>query len=116
MKDIFVNTLRADNSKAFQKTEFIKLLQKTLQGRVDEAYVFGSFAQGKLTRDSDIDLILIKPSTTTFVERPLEFQDLYDLGPEIDILVYTPQEFIKLTENPSPGFWRSVVSTMEKIL
>jgi hypothetical protein len=42
--------------------------------------------------------------------------DLLDLFPGLDILVYTPREFEKLTSDPSPGFWKSAVAEMRQIL
>jgi len=51
-----------------------------------------------------------------FLERAKDFFDLLDIAPAIDILVYTPEEFQKLTENPSVGFWTSVVREMKKVI
>jgi uncharacterized protein len=97
------------------RDEFIKQLRSSLAGRVIEAWIFGSFAEETMHHYSDIDLILVKKTDIKFVERSFEFQDIRDIGPEMDILVYTPTEFKALTENPTIGFWNSVVSTMMRI-
>lgn len=36
-------------------------------------------------------------------------------GYEIDLLVYTPDEFASLIQNPSPGFWRTAVGEMKRL-
>lgn len=43
-------------------------------------------------------------------------EDLLDLGPRLDILVYTPEEFARLTADPSPGFWRNAVKAMRRVI
>jgi hypothetical protein len=35
---------------------------------------------------------------------------------DMDLLVYAPQEFEKLTGDPSPGFWVSAVASMRRIM
>jgi len=69
-----------------------------------------------MTPQSDLDLILVTPTSRPFVQRPLEFADLLDIVPRIDILVYTPEELEQLTRDPSPGFWRSVTSTWRRVV
>lgn len=87
-----------------------------LSGRIDRAYFFGSLARDQARAGSDIDLIIVKQSDVAFARRSREFFDLYDIYPALDLLVYTEQEFEKLTKNPSPGFWRSVVGEMIRIV
>jgi predicted nucleotidyltransferase len=56
-------------------------------------YLFGSFAQGKVKRWSDIDLVIIKKTEKPFLERIKEV--ILILRPKVglDVLVYTPDEF-----------------------
>lgn len=100
----------------FTRESFLSLLKDKLKGRVVSAWIFGSFATDTLKPSSDVDLILVKNSNLPFLERGREFFDLLDIGPAIDILVYTPEEFQKLTENPSVGFWTSVVKEMIRVV
>jgi hypothetical protein len=67
-------------------------------------------------RFTDVDLILVKETDRPFNERPPEFDDLYDLGPELDLLVYTPAEFDTMMQNPSTGFWSRVATEKIRIL
>lgn len=81
------------------------LRDKLINRAVDQAWLFGSLATQSTTPWSDLDVVIVKSSDITFIERPREFFDLYDLGIPIDLLVYTPEEFAELRDSDSP-FWR----------
>ncbi|MBF0299279.1 MAG: nucleotidyltransferase domain-containing protein [Oligoflexia bacterium] len=98
------------------KSELITMLISALKERVSEAYIFGSVATNTFTSDSDVDIMLVVETKLGFIDRPKEFLDIMDIVPNMDILVYTPLEFNKLTTNPTIGFWESVTKTMEKII
>jgi predicted nucleotidyltransferase len=100
-------------SPAYANIEF-RLVTK-LKGRVKAAYLFGSLATGRITPESDIDLLLVCETEERFVERPLRFGDLLDIFPEIDILVYTPHEFEKQMRLTA-GFWGEFKRTMRRIV
>lgn len=87
----------------------------TLKGRVQNAYVFGSFATGIVTNSSDIDLILLVHTDTSFSKRALDFEDLFTIHPNLDILVYTPAEFAKQMQE-NQGFWKSVKATIRQLI
>jgi predicted nucleotidyltransferase len=91
-------------------------LHERLAGRVKAAYIFGSYGTSEFGPDSDVDIMLVAETDKTFTERALDYPDLYDLAAALDLLVYTPEEFATLTEDPSPGFWASVVASMRRIL
>ena len=100
----------------YTRARITELFREKLAGRVLSAYFFGSFASDSRDRDSDIDLIIVKNTDTPFLERPAEFFDLLDLVPACDIFVYTPEEFYKLTKDPSPGFWQDVTKGMTRFV
>lgn len=87
-----------------------------LAGRVEAAYIFGSLARGEIHPGSDLDLIVIKETKRPFLERAREFDDLWEIFPRLDLLVYTPAEFAALSAETAPGFWKSVTGEMKKIL
>ena len=91
-------------------------LRTSLLGRVEKAYVFGSVADGTYKAGSDIDLILIEDSKLPFAQRGTEFLDLFEIHPEIDILVYSQAEFERQLESSELGFWRSVRQTMRQLI
>lgn len=69
---------------------------------VREAYLFGSFARGKQTPDSDIDLRLVCGDTMTFgalYELSLELEK--ELGRKVDIVTNPP-------EHMRPAFRKSI--------
>lgn len=56
--------------------------------------IFGSCAKGIISKDSDIDLIIVKASDMPRFQRGLEIRkSLMGAGVPIDLLVFTPEEF-----------------------
>ena len=98
------------------RDDFIKKLTGLLEGSVIEAYVFGSLATDTYDCDSDIDLLLVARSTRPFIERPLDYPQLYDLDVPFDVLVYTPEEFEKIRKDEPTPFWKNVLTEMIKII
>lgn len=95
-------------------TDFIEKLCALLASRVEAAYIFGSYGTPKFGPESDIDLILVTKTDLPFVERPRLFKDLYQLHPNMDMLVYLPSEFAALLRE-EVGFWASVKSTLREL-
>ncbi len=63
------------------------------QYKPEKIFVFGSFASGRITADSDIDLFIIKKTTKPRRERQREVSRLLlDREVPVDILVFTPGE------------------------
>ena len=114
-KKILVRTER-DPLFGLTPNETIEYLRKALEGRAEEAYLYGSFGTGDFNRHSDIDLIIVCNTDAPFVERGNAFADLRQKLPSIEALVYTPEEFTSLTADPTAGFWRTVTATMRRIM
>jgi len=96
--------------------QFEKELRARLVGRVEAAYIFGSYGTSEFGRDSDVDILLVARTDKPFLERSLDYPELYELAASLDLLVYTPEEFASLTVDPSPGFWTSAVASMRRLL
>jgi len=94
--------------------DFIAQLCSRLAGRVEAAYLFGSFGSSAYRKGSDIDLILVVETDRPFVERPQLFSDLYELFPNIDLLVYRREELANLLQEKI-GFWASVRSSLREL-
>ena len=59
----------------------------------EKIILFGSYAWGKPTEDSDVDLFIVKETKEARTKRHLKVDRmLLDRTTPIDILVYTPQE------------------------
>jgi len=97
-------------------SEFEAALKGKLAGRVEQAWLFGSWGTPDFGHDSDVDLILVVNTDKPFLERARDYFDVMDLVLEMDLLVYTPDEFETLTRDPSPGFWASAVASMKRII
>jgi predicted nucleotidyltransferase len=84
-----------------KQTRAIRLLLKDIVSRLNKSYdpekiiLYGSYAYGNPTSDSDIDLLIIKDTDKRSVDRFVEVkQIIYQPGRSIPIspLVYTPKE------------------------
>ena len=115
MSDILFRSAR-DPLFGFSREEFLDYIRRTLEGRVKAAFSYGSYAREEMRGDSDIDLIVVTETDLPYPVRGRLFDDLRSRVPSLEILVYTPEEFASLTEDPSPGFWTSVVKEMARVV
>ncbi len=81
--------------------KLIASLRRDLKNRVEKAYLIGSHAIDSATEDSDIDLILVHETKTSWPDRGRTFFDLIDKYGPMDLLVYTPKEWERLKKDPS---------------
>lgn len=63
--------------------------------------IFGSAGRGETRLGSDIDLIVVMESDLDFLERTAALYKALQPRLDADILVYTPQEFAKVTQTSS---------------
>lgn len=64
------------------------------QARPDAVILFGSYAHGRPSAASDLDLCVIVKSARPFFERSARVQKMVPRGPcYAEVLAYTPQEF-----------------------
>ncbi|MBI2907922.1 MAG: nucleotidyltransferase domain-containing protein [Chloroflexi bacterium] len=79
----------------------IRRIIKEIVDRIREGYdpekiiLFGSYAYGRPTKDSDIDLFIVKKTDKVWVDRFVEVKRLiYDPARHIPVspLIYTPKE------------------------
>ena len=79
------------------------VLQSDIQLLVDEIvagyqpekiYLFGSYANGTATNDSDIDLFIVKDTTERKKDRIEQVLNIIKTYPDIgvDMIIYTPKE------------------------
>ncbi len=76
-------------------------IAEKLKSRCLKAYLFGSTAKDTYHTESDVDLLIIKDTDLKFTKRNIEFSDLLDIFPMIDIIVYTQEEFENSEHIPS---------------
>lgn len=63
----------------------------------EKVILFGSRVAGKTHKDSDVDLVVIKQTNKNFYDRIEEASGSVDHILPIDIIVYTPEEFKKMS-------------------
>lgn len=76
--------------------------------------LFGSMADGETTERSDLDLVIIKETDQRFPDRIKEVMQLLKPKVGVDILVYTPAEFARLSQERA--FMRDEVMEKGKVL
>src|ERR1035438_2936263 len=60
----------------------------------DRIILFGSAATGQMTKDSDIDLLVVEPSPANTRDRSVEIRDAVgDIGYPVDVIVMRTQRF-----------------------
>jgi len=69
----------------------------------EKIILFGSYAREESDEYSDLDFVVIKETDKRFLERLIDVAKLIDndLG-QIDIFVYTPEEFQRMIEGGNP--------------
>jgi hypothetical protein len=93
MADLVLTRDTRDPLMGLSREQFESKLKAQLAHRVDQVWAFGSYASGQLGPQSDVDLILVCPTTLPFPIRSREFADLLDIG-----------------------FWQNVTGSLKKIL
>jgi uncharacterized protein len=75
----------------------------------DRIILFGSAARGKIGKDSDVDLLIIKANTPEYgADRIRELSKMIDRNIPVDLLIYRPEEFKKRLEMGDP-FLRAIL-------
>lgn len=77
----------------------------------DKIVLFGSYASGNPTEDSDVDLLIIKDSSLPRPQRSIQVRKML-LGTRtpLDILVYTPKEITNGLSQPN-SFIQTIFSS-----
>jgi predicted nucleotidyltransferase len=79
---------------------FINLIIKKFN--LNKIIIFGSFARGDYHTGSDLDLIIVGEFKERFIDRIGKIIELNDSGLEIDVMVYTEEEFQKMIKERRP--------------
>lgn len=77
--------------------------------RPEKIILFGSFAWGRPTRDSDVDLFIIKKNKKSFLEEQRKVRRIINGEIAADILIHTPLE-VKKRLNLGDFFYRDIIS------
>lgn len=80
----------------------------------ERVILFGSLATGETGEWSDIDLVIVKQTEQCFLDRTKEVLRLLHPRVGVDVLVYTPQEFERLSHERA--FVRTEIKEKGKVL
>jgi len=89
-----------------------EIVKKIASGyKPDKIILFGSYASGKPTENSDIDLLVIKDTDSPRPQRTIKVRKmLYGSMVPIDLIVYTPKEIEESKKN-SYSFVSEILKT-----
>ena len=79
-----------------------QLVKDLLPYGPEKIILFGSAARGDTDEYSDIDAIVIKGTDQRFVQRLVEAGSYVSSAVNVDIFVYTPDEFETMIEEETP--------------
>ena len=93
--------------------KFAKFLRKTFPDEIIRIILFGSYAHGNFTDDSDIDLLIIKDTKARFLDRWMAVRKIL-ADPKrtipIETIIITPVELEKRLEI-GDQFFEEIVKT-----
>lgn len=79
---------------------------------VRQAILFGSYAEGRRDLFTDLDIIVIMDSDMDFIQRTANLYQVLNVGVDLDLLVYKPDEFEKMRTR---GFVRQALKSGQVI-
>jgi len=104
VKSVVKDCWKVDELKRSTEEDNITKIKESLdpifqKSKVKKAFLFGSYATGKETKRSDLDLMIIMNTSKRFFERYDQFDEIYNTfkGYAIDLLIYTPEELEKIS-------------------
>ena len=68
------------------------IVEQLKKAKPQAIILFGSAARGRMTEDSDLDILMIKSTKKPFDDRMREARSMVGTDTPLDIIVITPQE------------------------
>ena len=73
--------------------------------------LFGSYASGNASENSDLDILVIKKTDLPRPQRAVAVRKmLYGMGVPIGLIVYTPKEWAEATAQQATGFVHEILA------
>lgn len=115
MAEAVVDVRTAIQRRASLDAELQRLLPLLVEHyQPQKVWLFGSMAGGSVGEWSDLDLVIIKETERRFLDRIKEVLRLLRPRVGVDILVYTPEEFARLSLEQ--GFVQTEILGKGKVL
>ncbi|GIV67215.1 nucleotidyltransferase domain-containing protein [Caldilinea sp.] len=99
---------RAAYAAALQEALQRILTQLRRMPEVERVILFGSYAAGRKDLFTDLDLLVVMESSEDFLTRMARLRRDLNVGVDLDLLVYTPEEFTQMQDR---GFLRQILAT-----
>lgn len=103
MRDISLERKRAAHAEALDNSLTKCVDHLSSMPDVKKIILFGSYASGRRDLFTDLDLMVVMVSNKDFVKRTAELYRQLPIKVDMDLLVYTPGEFEKMSKR---GFIR----------
>ena len=84
----------------------------TKMPEVEKVILFGSYAAGRRDLFTDLDVLVVMDTEQEFLDRTAELYRQIQVDVDMDLLVYTPEEFERQQQS---GFVRHAVATGQVI-
>lgn len=119
LREQFLNSVKivSIDVEEFWKALFERVrILKAENREVREVFLFGSFARGDYTPESDVDILIVcSQLKTPFLLRPEKFAGYFRAFPfDVNLLVYTEAELNRMKEEKNP-FILNVLSEAKEI-
>jgi predicted nucleotidyltransferase len=106
--DLILAQRRAEYAEALDRALSKIVAHLANMPEVEQVILFGSYAAGRRDLFTDLDLLVVMSSEQDFVRRTAELYQQVAAGVDLDLLVYTPEEFERLRQR---GFVRQALET-----
>ena len=106
--DLILAQRRAEYAEALDRALSKIVAHLANMPEVEQVILFGSYAAGRRDLFTDLDLLVVMSSEQDFVRRTAELYQQVAAGVDLDLLVYTPEEFERLRRH---GFVRQALET-----
>jgi predicted nucleotidyltransferase len=103
LADICIKQKRTSYRRALERGLEQILQRLQVMPEVSKVIQFGSFAAGRRDLFTDLDLIVIMETEQEIVQRTASLYQKLQVGVDMDLLVYTPEEFRRMSTH---GFVR----------
>jgi predicted nucleotidyltransferase len=104
----FLEQRRAEYSQALDEALDRIVAHLAHMPEVERVILFGSYAAGRRDLFTDLDLLVVMNSEQDFLSRTVELYRQIQAGVDMDLLVYTPEEFERQRQR---GFVREALKT-----
>jgi len=108
-----MNNIRKDKTRGRGAEAFLKQAVRRIVSafpQVRRIVLFGSYASGKPTKDSDLDFLVVMPTRKRWSDRVRSLQALFPERPiPIDFVVRTPEEIRKRLTSYFCPFTREIL-------